>query len=188
MTARGEPGFLEALHALTDALGELPAPAMVIGGVAVIARGVPRSTVDIDAAVLADVLDLEHLVETCTAHDIGPRIPDAINFARSHQVYLAVHNPSAVPIDISLAWLPFEREALERSTTVEFESVRIRVPVPEDLLIYKLVAARSRDLDDAEQLLLLYGRTMDLGRARRVIRELARSSSGQSRVTHCPSA
>ncbi len=51
VTARGEPGFLEALQALTDALGELPAPAMVIGGVAVIARGVPRSTVDIDATV-----------------------------------------------------------------------------------------------------------------------------------------
>ncbi|MCH8808020.1 MAG: hypothetical protein IH986_18290 [Planctomycetes bacterium] len=51
MTARGEPGFLEALQALTDALGELPAPAMVIGGVAVIARGIPCSTVDIDATV-----------------------------------------------------------------------------------------------------------------------------------------
>ncbi len=45
--------FLEALEALAKALVELEAPARLIGGVAAIARGVPRGTVDIDAAVWA---------------------------------------------------------------------------------------------------------------------------------------
>jgi hypothetical protein len=40
-----------ALHAVAGALDELGAPAMVIGGIAVVARGVPRTTLDIDATV-----------------------------------------------------------------------------------------------------------------------------------------
>jgi hypothetical protein len=40
---------------------------------------------------------------------------------------------------------------------------------PEDLLIYKLVAARPRDLDDAERLLLLHGTTIDLARVTRLV-------------------
>jgi hypothetical protein len=37
-----------ALRALAEALDELGTPAMVIGGIAVIARGVPRTTLDIE--------------------------------------------------------------------------------------------------------------------------------------------
>jgi hypothetical protein len=47
------------------------------------------------------------------------------------------------------------------------------VPRPEDLLIYKLVACRPVDVEDAEGLLLLYGRKMDLGRVRGLIQEFS---------------
>ena len=47
---------------------------MIIGGIAVIARGVPRQTIDIDATVAAADLDLEQLLSTLAAHRITPRI------------------------------------------------------------------------------------------------------------------
>jgi hypothetical protein len=50
VTADGR--FTSALRALTKALDELGAPSMIIGGIAVIAAGVPRETIDIDATVL----------------------------------------------------------------------------------------------------------------------------------------
>jgi hypothetical protein len=62
-------GALRALAAALDALGQ---PAMIIGGIAVIARGVPRQTIDIDATVSAADLDLEQVVETLATHP--PRI------------------------------------------------------------------------------------------------------------------
>ena len=92
MTDAHAAGFLDALRALADTLTELAVPAMVIGRVAVIARGVPRSTVD------------------------------------------------------------------------------------------KLVASRPRDIDDAEQLLLLYGRTMDLPRARRVLKQFGEALEDETRL------
>ena len=51
LTAHPEQGFLEALDALGRALDEVDAPSMIIGGVAVIALGIPRLTVDISPAL-----------------------------------------------------------------------------------------------------------------------------------------
>ncbi len=50
MTA--EERFTAALRSVMAALDELAAPSMIIGNVAVIAAGVPRQTIDIDATIL----------------------------------------------------------------------------------------------------------------------------------------
>ena len=166
-------GFLDALDALRRALDELDRPSMIIGGVAVIALGIPRFTVDIDATITGAGLNLGQLVEVLGRHGIDPRVPDAAAFARSTQVFLGVHEASGTPVDLSLAWLPFEDEAIGASVACDYAGVDIRVPRAEDLLIYKLVALRPRDVEDAEGLLLLHGTTMDLGRVRETVRQFA---------------
>lgn len=168
-----KPGFLDALDALRRALDELARPSMIIGGVAVIALGIPRFTVDIDATITGAGLNLGELVEVLGRHGIRPRMPDAVAFARSTQVLLGVHEASGTPIDLSLAWLPFEVEAIGASVACDYAGVDIRVPRAEDLLIYKVMALRARDVDDAEGLLLLHGTTMDLGRVRETVRQFA---------------
>ena len=171
MTAAAAPGFLRALKALRDALAELRSPFTFIGGVAVIARGVARLTVDIDATVQAANLQLEGVFQTLARHDIGPRIEEALEFARERQVILAVHEPTGTPLDISLAWLQFEEDAIKSSEEMNYAAVRIPVAQAEDLVIYKLLACRPRDIDDAEKLLLLYGNKVRLERVRHVLRE-----------------
>ena len=173
MTTQPERAFLDALDALRQALDEIGASWMIIGGVGVIALGIPRLTVDIDATVAAAHLNLEHLVESLGRRGIQSRIPDALAFARAQQVFLGVHAASGTPIDVSLAWLPFEDEALRASQTIDYAGVRIRIARPEDMLIYKLIASRPHDIKDAEGLLLLYGARMDLGRVRETISRFA---------------
>lgn len=107
---------------------------MIIGGIAVIARGVPRQTVDIDMALWGEALDLQALLTSLAAHGLVARIRDAADFAREHQVLLLRHEPTGIPVDLSLAWLPFERVALERAQMVDFGGVAVRV------------GRRSRDL------------------------------------------
>ena len=84
-----------------------------------------------------------------------------------------MHQPSGTPVDVSLAWLPFEDEALAASTVCDYAGVHVRIPRPEDLLIYKVIASRPKDLQDAEGLLVLHGPTMDLGRVRRIVKQYA---------------
>ncbi len=180
MTA--DAGLLAALADLQGALAECVQPAMVIGGIAVIASGVPRQTIDIDATVWAEGTDLNALVGALRRHRIEPRIPDAIAFARERQVLLLRHTPSGTPMEVSLAWLPFEIEALERATVVDFAGVSIRVATPEDLVIYKAVAWRDRDRSDIERLLVRHGSVIDLGRVRALVRQFAAALDEPERV------
>lgn len=173
MTGPPATGVLEALAALQRALEDLDAPSMILGGIAVIARGVPRLTVDIDATVWGESVALEELFTSLAAQDIRPRIPEAEEFARRRQVLLLVHTPSGTPLEVSVGWLPFEREAILRAETVDFGGVPISVARPEDLIVYKAVAWRPRDQEDVERLLVLHGDQIDLDRVRELVRQFA---------------
>lgn len=170
---RADDALLQALRALAAALEALGQPAMIIGGIAVIARGVPRQTIDIDATVAAAGLDLERSLSTLAAHHITPRIENALAFARERQVLLLRHDPTGTPLEVSLAWLPFETDALGRATVVDFGGVHVRVATAEDLIVLKAVAWRDRDRGDIERLLLLHAADVDLGRVRALVGEFA---------------
>lgn len=156
---------------------------MFIGGIAVIARGVPRLTVDVDATVQGNAVDLQDLFATLEAHQIVPRIGDAADFARRRQVLLLEHGPSGTPLEISLGWLPFELEALRRASPVDFGGVTIPVAQPEDLVVYKAVAWRDRDKEDIERLLLLYASEIDLDRVRELVRQFAEALDEPERIS-----
>ena len=162
-----------AVRALADALSALPAPAMIIGGIAVIARGVPRLTRDIDATVAGGAVELNRLLDTLRALAIVPRIDDAAAFAAANQVVLLRHEPSGVDVDLSIAWLPFELEALAASEQLDLAGTRVAVARAEDLIIYKAVAFRPQDQQDIERLLVLHGPVIDLARVRRIVDEFA---------------
>jgi hypothetical protein len=49
-------------------------------------------------------------------------------------------------------------------------------------VIYKLVAARPRDLDDVERLLLLHGASLDLRRIVATVREFAEALEDTGRL------
>jgi len=182
VTGPGQTEFLAALGALREGLEALGAPWMCIGGVAVIASGVPRFTGDIDATILASAVDPERVVRVMASHRITPRIEQAVEFARQRHVVLLRHEPSDVPVDVSLTWLPFEEEAIRRAMERDYGGVPVRVPRVEDLIIYKMVAARTRDLEDVERLLLLHAARLDVARIKRIVVEFAEVLEDRTRV------
>lgn len=155
---------------------------MVIGGIAVIARGVPRQTIDVDATVWGRATTVRDLLTALEAHDIVPRIPDAEDFARRRQVLLLLHRPSGTQLEISLAWLPFEEEAIGRASAVLFRDVSVPVAQPQDLIVYKAVAWRDRDKADIERLLILHGQGLDLDRIRDLVRQFAEALEEPERI------
>jgi hypothetical protein len=65
--------FVSALRAVAAALNDIPAASMIIGGVAVIAAGVPRQTIDVDATVLGRQTTTESLIAIFERHALIPR-------------------------------------------------------------------------------------------------------------------
>jgi hypothetical protein len=157
-------------------------PAMIIGGIAVIARGVARLTKDIDATIAGGGADLDRVLEALASHRIVPRIADAVKFAQESHVLLLRHEPSGVEVDLSLAWLPFELDAIAAAELVSVHGTRVRVPRVDDLVIYKIVGWRPQDQQDVERLVALHGSRMDLNRVKRLTHELAEALEDPERA------
>jgi predicted nucleotidyltransferase len=175
-------GVFQALAALDAALRDLGVPAMIIGGIAVIARGVPRATADVDATVWGAAVSLDDLFATLAHHEIVPRTSGAEEFARRRQVLLLHHEPSGTPLEVSLGWLPFELEAMERATRIDLGDLSIPVPQVQDLIVYKAVAWRERDKEDIERLLVLHRDEVDLDAVRELVRQFAEALEDSKRV------
>jgi len=165
-------GIVRALADVSKVVAAHQGRAAVIGGIAVIARGVSRLTRDIDIAVAGPDLTSAALADELGDAGIVPRIADAIAFADENQVLLMKHVASGVEIDVSRAWLPFEVEALAAARPESLGSVVIAIAQPEDLIIFKAVAWRPVDQQDVERLLALYGTKVDLERIRRHVKQL----------------
>lgn len=145
---------------------------MVIGGIAVIAHGVQRMTTDIDAVIRGDAVAVHAAIKALKRHQIAPRITDAEAFAATNLVLLMRHRPTEVDLDLSLGWTAFEHEALAARAATRFGKVSAPMASVDDLVVFKAIAGRPRDIDDAVTLLTLYPH-IDLSRVRARVRTLA---------------
>ena len=145
---------------------------MIIGGIAVVSRGVPRHTDDVDATIWAPDLDLDGLCRELAARELAFRIQNGLAFAQQYQILLLVHEPSMIEIDLSLAWLPFEEQALKRAPRERLRGVVVPVACAEDLVIYKALAWRERDRSDIARLMALHRDDVDVERVLTVVAPL----------------
>lgn len=145
---------------------------MLIGGLAVIARGVRRATTDIDVVVKGDEAMVRDVIATLREHGVEPRIANAEAFARENLVLLARHGKTGVDVDLSFAWSSFEHEALVSREIGTLGRVRLPIARAEDLVVFKIVAGRAKDISDVEALLLMHPE-VDRRVVRRRVAELA---------------
>lgn len=155
--------------ALLDAAGR---PACLIGGLVVLRWGQPRATTDADFSVLTPIGEESAVIDLLLTR-FASRRPDARTFALNHRVLLLMSD-AAVKIDVALAALPFEIEAIEQATPWEIvPGVAVRTCSAEHLIVYKLVAGRPQDLVDVETVVRRQGSRLDLTCVRRWAAEFA---------------
>lgn len=170
--AAAEHRLEKALAEIASALRSAGVPWMVIGGIAIIARGVRRMTTDIDVVVRGDETTPAAMLRALTTRRIVPRIADAETFARERLVLLLRHEPTGVDLDLSFGWTTFEHEALAARSDATYGSVVAPMARAEDLVIFKAMAARPKDIEDATALMLMH-KEIDVDRVRRHLAELA---------------
>lgn len=161
---------------------------MLIGGLAVVARGVARTTRDVDATLPGDAVALPDLLASLAAVGIVPRVQDAAAFARRTQVLLLRHAGTGIDVDLTLAFAPFELEAIARADEVSIGRTRMRIARPEDLVVYKVVGGRPIDLADIDELLVLHAAAMDLQRVRLLAAEVAEALDDPARLASLDAA
>ena len=132
----------------------------VIGGLAVVRFGEPQATQDVDVCLLTGFGGEQAYVEEILRH-FPARIPDAQRLAMENRVLL-INASSGVPIDVSLAGIPFEEQLIERSSLFPFlPDVSLRTCSAEDLIVMKVFAGRPKDWAAVEGILARQTGTLD---------------------------
>ena len=135
-------------------------PFCFIGGIALLAWGRPRLTVDIDISLYTgfgkEAPFIDALLEA-----FSPRISDAGDFALKNRVLLLKTN-EGIGIDAVLSALAYEKEMIDGASDVEFlPGINLRVCRAEDLIVLKAFADRAQDWADVESVVESQGDKLD---------------------------
>jgi len=131
---------------------------MIIGGVAASLLGKPRFTADVDVVALIEDKKLPSLLKAAKRLGFETRIKDAVGFAQKNRVLLLKHTKTGINVDLSLGLLPFEIEAIGRSKRFKIANITFNLPTPEDLIIFKAVAHRPKDIEDIREIVKIHAR------------------------------
>jgi hypothetical protein len=159
------PALAAAARDVALVLARADLPFCLIGGLAVQRWGEPRATTDVDFSVLTGYGHERRAIDALLGA-FKARVPDPYDFALRTRVLL-IETGSGVGVDVALAAVPFEQEAIESATPWEpLPSVELRVCPPEHLIVYKLVAGRPHDLVDVTGIVRRQRERLDVERIR----------------------
>lgn len=120
---------------------------LVIGGLAVVAVGEPRTTADADAIVFVSPAEAEALI--AKAAQAGFEVQESVEKQRLATTGTLRFRRGGFQIDLITASLPFEEAAFRRSSVHLLFGVHLPFPSPEDLILLKVLAGRDKDMLDA---------------------------------------
>ncbi|MBI5567900.1 MAG: hypothetical protein HY870_23590 [Chloroflexi bacterium] len=150
----------QAVIRLQQRLSAAGIDSAVIGGIAVGMWARPRATEDADFKVLLERDGAQRLLNVLQP-DYTPLQPNPLQALQRNGV-LFVKDPAGIRIDLQLADVSLDHDAIQRAQLVELEpGASARVCTAEDLLIYKIISTRLQDQVDVENLIRYQGDKLD---------------------------
>ncbi|MGD9635818.1 MAG: DUF6036 family nucleotidyltransferase [Pirellulales bacterium] len=144
----------------------------LVGGLAVALRGQPRATIDVDMILATDVDDVLDLIARLPASPFLPLFVDVEEIVQASLILPLRHRDTGVKVDMAIGLSGFERQAVERAQLCDVAGTKVPVATAEDLIIMKSLAARPRDQQDLEGLVVAQASSIDWSYCEHVAREL----------------
>jgi len=156
---------------------------LVIGGLAVGAIGEARTTGDVDVIGFVSYQDAVALITR--ASEAGFEVRPEIELERLRATGTLRFRYGKFQLDIILASLPFEEVAHARAMSKRLFGRLVLFPTPEDLIVFKVLAGRDKDILDAVGVARRHAATLDrryLETTLRTICDLAEDMEPWSRL------
>jgi len=127
---------------------------MIIGGQAVLIYGEPRLTKDIDITIGANIdkyRDILNIVQNLNLK-ILPKEP--YKFVKETMVLPLLDEKTGIRIDLIFSFSEYEKGALKRVNKIKIGNTYVNYVSVEDLIIYKIISGRERDMEDLKIILI----------------------------------
>jgi hypothetical protein len=149
--------FHETANRVVSALASVGADWMLIGAIPVAAWGEARATTDADFAASLDLLDAHRLDDALGAQG-RQKVRGPVEIPQSRLVLSKYWDArTAIGVDVFFstryATGDFQRAALERKKQASFDGRTYPIAAPEDVIVFKIMAFRQKDLDDVAGIL-----------------------------------
>lgn len=153
-----------------DLLSEAKIRYVTIGGLAIIALGRPRTTADFEVIAVLDAHIINVLLEA--AHARGFNFDVRTEHIRFEETGTLRLRKGDFQLDLIGTSLPFEDVALMRAKSMRIFGRLLPMPAVEDLLLFKVLAGRDKDIADAVGLIERHAPHLDRAYVEHVVREL----------------
>jgi hypothetical protein len=137
---------------------------------AVVAIGEARTTADVDVVAFLSDEEGEQLIQK--ARNLGFEVDPDIELERLRTTGTLRVRRGPFQLDIILASLPFEEEAYRRASRHRIFGCPVLLPSPEDLILFKVLAGRDKDLLDAVGVARRHAKRIDWAYVESVLRTL----------------
>ena len=178
------PGSVaEVLGDLSKALRDLRIAWYVFGAQALVLRGFPRATADLDVTVLLGATPTSRLATVLGRRGFKPGLGDAA-FVAATRVLPVVHTSTGFPVDIVLGGPGLEE--LFASAAEKMKVGRLHVPVATatHLVVMKVLAGRPKDIEDAAALLAGRADQIDVKELNDLTKDLASALAEDDVLVH----
>ena len=165
-----QPAALELLASLAPVLARW-GRWYLFGAQAVIVYGVARLSADVDVTLALEPDAPDRFAVDMRAAGFALAVDDP-DLVRRTRVMPFVHVATGMPLDVVLAGSGLEDEFLQRAIPTDIGGTNVPLIDVSDLLIAKVLAGRTRDIDDARALWRLHSPRIDAQRIRTMLRLL----------------
>lgn len=166
-------GLVDVIHWLEGLFDRHSIRRSYGGAIAYNYYGPPRLTQDVDLLVLLPDLKIPVLLDEMSASGClyGDDVPRPIDLKSvlgdlRGKAHLAVFVCRGIRVEIFVPWHPFHYRVLDRSPERDLEGRRIRIHTAEDLVVFKKIFDRPKDLTDIQAILMAQQGKLDLERIR----------------------
>lgn len=128
-------------------------------------------TQDVDVLALVPDTKVPELLEEFSSAGCGHLNPEAcpvelhaVLFDLRSKAHLAAFACKGIRTELFLPWQPFHYRVLERSPQRDLEGRMIRIHAPEDLIVFKKVFDRPKDIGDIKAMLMAQQGKLDIER------------------------
>jgi hypothetical protein len=177
-------GLIDVIHWLEDVFGGLELRRSYGGAIAYNYYAPPRLTQDVDVLALVPDTKIPELLDKFSSAGCQHLNPDArpvelqavLQDIRSKS-HLAAFACKGVRTELFLPWHPFHYRVLDRSPQRDLEGRKIRIHAPEDLIVFKKVFDRPKDIGDIKAMLMAQKGKLDIERLKEDARQLLTAES-----------
>lgn len=133
---------------------------LVLGGVAVGILGEPRFTLDLDLDLFVAKNELPPVLEKLKKAGFKFSKKEVLKNVETFGTFRMVCQKTQ--IDVILASTQLEQSALKRCKAIKLFEMSMNFPSPEDLILFKIVPGRPKDIVDAETVIVRNRKKLDV--------------------------